>query len=50
MDEVQGLIDAYPEVCSELSKPGWQVAKLPTGHWPMFSRPDDLADLLVSLV
>lgn len=48
--EVQELIAAYPAVCSELAKPGWQFVELPTGHWPMFSRPHELAELLVSLV
>lgn len=31
---------------SELADPQFQFIDLPTGHWPMFSRPDDLADLL----
>ncbi|MGI8552191.1 MAG: alpha/beta fold hydrolase, partial [Dehalococcoidia bacterium] len=44
--EVQELIAAYPALCSELAKPGWQVIELPTGHWPMFSRPRELAELL----
>ena len=48
-EEVQGLIDAYPALCSELTTPGWQVIEFPTGHWPMFSRPHDLAELLESL-
>ncbi len=48
-DEVQGLVAAYPDVCSELAKPGWQVLELPTGHWPMFSRPRELAQMLASL-
>lgn len=47
--EVQEMIDAYPELCGELAKPGWQFIELPTGHWPMFSRPRDLAELLGSL-
>jgi pimeloyl-ACP methyl ester carboxylesterase len=47
--EVQKMVAAYPALCSELTKPGWQVVELPTGHWPMFSRPRDLADLLASL-
>jgi pimeloyl-ACP methyl ester carboxylesterase len=47
--EVQGMIEAYPAVSSELAKPGWQVLELPTGHWPMFSRPRDLAEVLASL-
>ena len=48
--EVQELVEAYPQICSELSKPGWQVIELPTGHWPMFSKPRELADVLISLV
>ncbi len=48
--EVDELVAAYPTMCSELAKPGWQVRELPTGHWPMFSRPRDLAELLGSLV
>lgn len=44
--EVQGLIADYPAVCSELVKPGWQFVELPTGHWPMFSQPRELAELL----
>jgi pimeloyl-ACP methyl ester carboxylesterase len=49
VEEVQGLITAYPALCSELAKPGWQVIELPTGHWPMFSQPHELAELLGSL-
>lgn len=49
VEEVQGMIEAYPDICSELTKPGWQVLELPTGHWPMFSRPADLAEILGSL-
>jgi pimeloyl-ACP methyl ester carboxylesterase len=45
-EETQEMIAAYPAVCSELAKPGWQVVELPTGHWPMFSRPRELAELL----
>jgi pimeloyl-ACP methyl ester carboxylesterase len=32
-----------------LAGPEWRLVELPTGHWPMFSRPDDLADLLLEL-
>jgi pimeloyl-ACP methyl ester carboxylesterase len=46
--EVEGLMAEYPAVTSELAKPGWQVLELPTGHWPMFSRPRELAELLAS--
>jgi pimeloyl-ACP methyl ester carboxylesterase len=48
-EEVEGMIAAYPAVCRELAKPGWQVLELPTGHWPMFSRPRDLAAVLAGL-
>ena len=47
--EVQEMVAAYPAMCSELAKPGWQVVELPTGHWPMFSQPRELAELLGSL-
>jgi pimeloyl-ACP methyl ester carboxylesterase len=47
--EAQAMAAAYPQVCSELSKPGWQVLELPTGHWPMFSRPRELAAMLAGL-
>jgi hypothetical protein len=33
----------------ELSGPEWRFVELPTGHWPMFSRPEDLAELLLEL-
>ena len=49
LEDVQGFIDGYPQVCSELTKPGWQVLTLPTGHWPMFSRPGELAEVLGGL-
>jgi hypothetical protein len=29
--------------------PGWRFAELPTGHYPMLSRPEDLAELLLDL-
>lgn len=33
---------------AELSGPEWSFEELATGHWPMFSRPEDLARLLLS--
>ena len=48
-DEVRGMADAYPKFLGELARPDWQFIELPTGHWPMFSRPHDLAELLASL-
>jgi pimeloyl-ACP methyl ester carboxylesterase len=32
-----------------LESPTWDLAELDTGHWPMLSQPDMLADLLLSL-
>jgi hypothetical protein len=28
----------------------WRFVELPTGHYPMFSRPDDLAAVLLDLL
>jgi pimeloyl-ACP methyl ester carboxylesterase len=44
--EVQELVAAYPQMAGTLAEPGWEFIELPTGHWPMFSRPHDLAALL----
>jgi len=33
-------------VFAAMTGPGWTYRELPTGHWPMFSRPRELADLL----
>lgn len=48
--EAAQMTASYPAVCSELAKPGWQILELPTGHWPMFTRPRELAELLGRLV
>ncbi len=34
---------------SALAGPQWQFVDLPTGHWPMFSQPGNLADLLAAV-
>jgi hypothetical protein len=44
------MIAAYPAVTNTLTTPGWQFVELPTGHWPMFSRPRELAELLAGLL
>lgn len=49
IDEVKEMTEAYPQFLSELAKPDWRFVELPTGHWPMFSRPCELAELLASL-
>ena len=30
-------------------QPGWEVVELPTGHDPMVSMPDPLADVLIAV-
>ncbi|MFB7906859.1 alpha/beta fold hydrolase [Kitasatospora sp. NPDC056076] len=36
------------DVADLLTAEPWQLAELATGHWPMFSRPADLAHLLLT--
>ena len=42
------LASDNPLFCG-VAGPEWRFVELPTGHWPMFSRPDDLAELLLEL-
>jgi pimeloyl-ACP methyl ester carboxylesterase len=44
--QVKELIASEHPWFRELAGPEWRFLELPTGHWPMFSRPDDLAELL----
>jgi pimeloyl-ACP methyl ester carboxylesterase len=46
LDQVQEAIASDDPLFRQLAGPNWHFVELPTGHWPMFSRPDDLADLL----
>jgi pimeloyl-ACP methyl ester carboxylesterase len=45
--QVEEMIASGHPWFRELSGPEWRFVELPTGHWPMFSRPEDLADLLL---
>ncbi|HEU5114103.1 MAG TPA: alpha/beta hydrolase [Acidimicrobiia bacterium] len=47
--EVKELIAAGHPWFAEMSGPEWTFEELPTGHWPMFSRPQDLARLLLEV-
>ena len=49
LDQVQEMIASDNPLFREMAGPNWRFVELPTGHWPMFSRPDDLAELLLSL-
>jgi pimeloyl-ACP methyl ester carboxylesterase len=47
--QVQEMISSDNPLFRELAGPEWRFVELPTGHWPMFSRPEDLAELLLEL-
>ncbi len=46
--QVRQFIDGGNPMFRELTGPEWTFADLPTGHWPMFSKPHELAGLLQS--
>jgi hypothetical protein len=49
LDLVRKMIaDGHPWFTA-LAGPEWSFLELPTGHWPMFSVPEELADLLGGL-
>ncbi|GAA3845583.1 alpha/beta fold hydrolase [Sphaerisporangium flaviroseum] len=47
--QVRELIEQGNPMFAGLAGPEWELHELPTGHWPMFSRPGDTARLLGSL-
>jgi hypothetical protein len=47
--QVQQMSASGSPLAQAFSGPNWQFIELPTGHWPMFSRPDDLAAALLEL-
>jgi pimeloyl-ACP methyl ester carboxylesterase len=49
LEEVQAMIASGDPVFRELASPNWRFVELPTSHYPMFSRPDDLAVVLLDL-
>ena len=44
--QVRQLVATGNPMFQELSGPEWTFVDLPTGHWPMFSKPRELAELL----
>jgi pimeloyl-ACP methyl ester carboxylesterase len=46
LEQVKTMIASGHPFFAPLSGPEWELHGLPTGHWPMFSRPADLAALL----
>jgi pimeloyl-ACP methyl ester carboxylesterase len=49
LNQVQQMIASDAPLFRGLAGPEWRFVELPTGHWPMFSRPEDLAELLLDL-
>ena len=47
--QVRQMIAAGHPWFAELAGPEWSFLELPTGHWPMFSVPEQLASLLARL-
>ena len=48
--QVRQLLESGNALFQELSGPHWTFIDLPTGHWPMFSKPRELSDLLLAQV
>lgn len=49
-DDVQGMVDAGVPEITPLTQPPWQYVRLETGHWPMFSAPAELTQILQDLI
>ncbi len=49
LDQVQEMIASDNPSFREMASPNWRLVELPTGHYPMFSRPEDLAAVLLDL-
>jgi hypothetical protein len=47
--QVRGMVSSGNSLFREFAGPEWRFVELPTGHWSMFSRPDDLSELLLDL-
>jgi pimeloyl-ACP methyl ester carboxylesterase len=47
--QVEGLVSSGNPIFALMAGPEWTRHELPTGHWPMFSRPAELAALLDEL-
>jgi pimeloyl-ACP methyl ester carboxylesterase len=45
VEQVRGMAAAMP-LARHMAGDLWRYEELPTWHWPMFSRPDDLASIL----
>jgi pimeloyl-ACP methyl ester carboxylesterase len=50
LEEVHAIIASDNPLFREMAGPNWRFVELPTGHYPMFSRPGDLAAVLLDLL
>jgi hypothetical protein len=48
-DEMRGLVAAGVPQIAFMAAPPWHYLELETGHWPMFSAPAELAEMLDGL-
>ncbi|WP_067184777.1 alpha/beta fold hydrolase [Microtetraspora niveoalba] len=49
LDQVRALIAQGHPLFAALAGPEWELREVPTGHWPMFSRPVDTAAVLAEI-
>ncbi|MFD0277947.1 alpha/beta fold hydrolase [Kitasatospora sp. NPDC127111] len=49
LEQVRAMIAAGHPYFTALAGPAWELRELPTGHWPMFSRPAGTAAVLAEL-
>ena len=47
--QVKEMISSGQPLFRELARAEWRFVEFPTGHYPMFSRPEDLAELVLDL-
>jgi pimeloyl-ACP methyl ester carboxylesterase len=47
--QVREMVSSGNSLFREFAGPEWRFVELPTGHWSMFSRSDDLSELLLDL-
>ena len=49
LEEVRAVIASGNPLFREMAGPNWRFGELPTGHYPMLSRPEDLAAVLLGI-
>ncbi|MCC6790343.1 MAG: alpha/beta hydrolase, partial [Thermomicrobiales bacterium] len=46
--DFHSLLDAGLPQLAFTKEPGWRIEHLPTGHWPMWSMPKELTEILAT--